>query len=146
MTIPAQSHPLDRLSRSDRRRWRRLDRQAQVALDAQQLRRLQGLAGCQTRLESVSPVGDGSPWVQVMELSVGGWRLVGRVPTRAGAVLEAALGTGPVLLTTAGRYGPYWTLGFGGPPLVLLVNRLTVLPADGGVDSASQGPGLARVG
>jgi hypothetical protein len=146
MTIPAQSHPLDRLSRSDRRRWRRLDRQAQAELDAQQLRRLQGLAGCRTRVQSLSPVEDGLSWVRVVELVVGGWRLIGRVPTRAGAVLEAALGAGPVSLTAAGRYGPYWTLGFGGPPVVLLVDRLTVLPADGGVSRAARGPGLARVG
>jgi hypothetical protein len=146
MTIPAQSHPLDRLSRSDRRRWRRLDRRAQATLDAQQLRRLQALAGCRTRVESVSPVEDGLPCVQVVELVVGGWRLVGRVPSRAAAVLEAALGAGRVSLTTAGRYGPYWTLGFGGPPVVLLVDRLTVLPADGGVSIAARGPGLARVG
>jgi hypothetical protein len=146
MTIPAQSHPLDRLSRSDRRRWRRLDRQAQAALDAQQLRRLQGLAGCRSRVESVSALGDGSPWVRVVEVRIGRWRLVGRVPAGAAAVLEAALGAGPTLLTAAGRYGPYWTLGFGGPPAVVLVDRLTVLPADGGASNAAHGPGLALVG
>ena len=146
MTIPAQSHPLDRLSRSDRRRWRRLDRQAQATLDARQLRHLQALAECRARVASVSPVEAGSPWVRVVEIAVESWRLVGRIPARAGAVLEAALGAGPVSLTTAGRYGPYWTLGFGGPPLVLLVDRLMVLPADGGVSSAARGPGLALVG
>ena len=148
MTIPAQSHPLDpldRLSRVDRRRWRRLDRQAQAVLDAQQLRRLQALAACRARVETVSFVEDRSPWVRVVELGVGRWRLVGRVPARAGAMLEAALGAGPVSLTAAGRYGPYWTLGFG-RPMLLLVNRLTVLPADGGVSSAARGPGLALVG
>jgi hypothetical protein len=133
--FPSPDHPLDRLSRADRRRWRRLDRGAQHELDAQQLRRLQGLAASRAPVDAVAPVESGSSWVTLLDLAVGSWRLVGRVPTRAGATLAAAVASGPVWLAAAGRYGPYWTLTFGGrgAPLALLVNRLVVSrKAEGG--------------
>jgi hypothetical protein len=135
MTAEALSHPLDRLPRADRRRWRRLDRQARSVLDAQQLRRLRGLARDQARVDAVSTVEAASPWVIVQELCIDGWRLVGRVPGRAAAALEAAAEAGPMWLAAAGRYGPYWTLTFGGrgAPLALLVNGLVVTRREGGL-------------
>jgi hypothetical protein len=148
MTILAPSDPLDRLSRADRRRWRRLDRQAQATLDAQQLRRLRALADRRPIVESVSSVATGSPWMIVLGLSVRSWRLAGRAPARAGAELAAAVTSGSVWLAAAGRYGPYWTLTFGGrsAPVALLLAGLTVSRDDGGVGGILRGPVLRLVG
>src|SRR5690242_8561045 len=107
MTVLAPSHPLDRLTRADRRRWRRLDRQARATLDAQQLGRLRGLAGDGATVTAVSRPDPVSATVTVVEVGVGGWRLVGRVAARAAGALEASVTAGPVWLTAAGRYGPY---------------------------------------
>jgi hypothetical protein len=148
MTTQPPSHPLDRLSRADRRRWRRLDARAQAVLDAQQLRRLRRLAEERVTLDSVHGLEASSPGVAVLELRVGGWRLVGRVAAWAGALVQTAVACGSVRLTTAGRYGPYWTLGFTGQeaPVTLLVNHLIVSGADGGAGRDMRWPGLQRVG
>jgi hypothetical protein len=148
MTVEALSHPLDRLSRADRRRWRRLDRQARTVLDAQQLRRLRGLASDRATVEAVSLLEVASPWVTLEELSIAGWRLVGRVPGRAAAALHAAVASGPMWLAAAGRYGPYWTLTFGGrrAPLAVLVSGLVVTRREGGLGGQVRWPELELLG
>jgi hypothetical protein len=147
MTIQVSSHPLDRLSRADRRRWRRLDREAQGVLDAQQLRRLRALAGSGFEVEFVSLVDGGSPLVSVVELRIDQWRLVGRAPAQAGTAIRAALAAGPVRLAAAGRYGPYWTLTFAGrgAPLAVLVNGLVLSRRDGGLSDELRQPRLELV-
>ncbi len=142
MTLEAPSHPLDRLSRADRRHWHRLEHQARAGLDAQQLRRLRALAGDRATVDAVAPLEVASPWVIVQELRIGGWRLVGRVPGRAAAVLDAAVACGPLWLAAAGRYGPYWTLTFGGrrAPVAVLVSGLVVARREGGLGAQLRSP------
>jgi hypothetical protein len=148
MTSPPPSHPLDRLSRADRRRWRRLDAGARAVLDAQQLRRVRCLADDRATVDSVRCLEASSPWVSVLAVGVGGWRLVGRVAAWAGALLEAAVASGPVEVVAAGRYGPYWTLGFHGPaaPVTLLVSHLVVSEAHGGAGDDVRWPDMQRAG
>ena len=148
MTVEALSHPLDRLSRADRRRWRRLDRQARTVLDTQQLRRLRGLANDRAGVDAISVLEVASPWVTVEELRIAGWRLVGRVPGRAVAALEATVASGPTWLTAAGRYGPYWTLTLGGrrAPLVVLVSGLVVMRREDGLGGHVRWPQLELLG
>src|ERR1700761_4408485 len=96
-----RSHPLDRLTRADRRRWRRLDAAARKALDQQQLRRLHRLAAESVTVDSVRCLDASSPWVVGLERGGGGWRLAGRGVAWAGAVLESALAAGSVQLRAA---------------------------------------------
>jgi hypothetical protein len=140
MTFPATADPLERLSRADRRRWRRLDRRARQVLEAQQLALIRRLAVSGAEVESVGPI-DGSEWPACgVELTVGSRRLTGRMPKTARVALNAAVASGPVQLASAGRYGPYWTLTFAGrgAPLVVLMAHLSVSgPAGGAGDAAS---------
>jgi hypothetical protein len=148
MTSQPLSHPLDRLSRADRRRWRRLDAGARAELDGQQLRRLRRLAEERVTVDSVHGLEASVAGVAVVELGISGWRLVGRVTAWAGSLLETAVATGSVRLTAAGRYGPYWTLSFAGEeaPLTLLVSQLIVSGADGGAGRDVGWPDVQRVG
>ena len=148
MPSPPPSYPLDRLPRADRRRWRRLDAEARAVLDAQQLRRVRRLAEDRATVDSARCLEASSPWVTVLALGVGGWRLVGRVAAWAGAVLEAAVASGSVQVVAAGRYGPYWTLSFNGreAPVTLLVSHLILSEVHGGVGYGVRWPDLERAG
>jgi hypothetical protein len=88
------------------------------------------------------------PLAVAVECFVGGRRLVGRASDSAWASLEAAMARGPVQLGGAGRYGPFWTLTFEGRagPLVVLANRVALLPSPGEVADRPRGAGAPTRG
>ena len=148
MTSTAASDPLERLSRADRRRWRRLDRQAQQILDAQQLALIRRLAVSQAGVDSVAPLESAQFPICWVEVAVGSRRLTGRMPKTARVALAAAVASGRVRLASAGRYGPYWTLTFTGraAPLVVLMAQLSVSGPAGGAGDAADRPVEELVG
>ena len=136
MNNPAVNDPIQRLSLSERRRWRSAERKTRLEHDAEQLAALQGMAQLQSSVTSMltedSPVGIGAP----VEMIIDGRRLrAWRVyrPTLA-ALKEALTSLATVPLLGVGRYGPYWVLTFklATEPLVVLADRLTLLPDWGG--------------
>jgi hypothetical protein len=88
------------------------------------------------------------PQAGAVELLVDGRRLVGRASAAALASLEAAIARGPVRIGGAGRYGPFWTLTFEGPdrPLVVLADRVALLPSAGEVAARPRLPGRQLAG
>jgi hypothetical protein len=144
MTMHPLHDPLEQLSRADRRRWRQDGRRVQQAYEASQLRALRGLAATHAEVCCLSTEGPepAFPRAVAVELFVGGRRLVGRASVAAWASLAAALARGPVQLGGAGRYGPFWTLTFEGRggPLVVLANRVALLPSAGEVADRPRAP------
>jgi len=142
--------PLDGLSRSERRQWRADSRRVSRQHEADQLAALRGLveAGCPvTGMVAVdSAFGLGGP----VEMIIDGRRLrAWRAYRPAVAALKDALSTiAHVPLAGVSRYGPYWVLTFklAAEPLVILVDRLTLMPDWGGQPGWSAGPGGPLVG
>jgi hypothetical protein len=139
--------PLDGLSSSERRQWRSHARRVAREHEAEQLAALRGLA------ENGSPVtgmvtvdssfGTGGP----VEMIIAGRRLrAWRAYRPAVAALKDAVSSiASVPLAGVSRYGPYWVLTFklATEPLVVLVDRLTLLPDWGGAygwNPAPMGP------
>jgi hypothetical protein len=96
----------------------------------------------------VQRTGPPHPRAVAVELFVDGRRLVGRASVAAWASLEAAIARGPVQLDGAGRYGPFWTLTFEGRdgPLVVLANRVALLPSAGEVADRPRVPARQLAG
>jgi len=127
---------LDGLSRSERRRWRSAARRVAREHEAEQLAALRGLAATGSHVTGMvaadSSYGLGGP----VEMIIDGRRLrAWRAYRPAISVLKDAL-TSITSVPLAGvtRYGPYWVLTFklAAEPLVVLVDRLTLLPDWGG--------------
>jgi hypothetical protein len=142
--------PIDALSRAERRRWRRLDRQVRRAHESEQLVLLGKLGAAAAEVSSITPstLVASSPPVSQVELTIAGRRVVGRVPLTALADLHAARGAGPLRLAGAARYGPYWTLTFNGSraPLVVLADAVWVSGQAGGAGCDEAGPVLQVAG
>jgi hypothetical protein len=151
MTMHPFPDPLEQLSRADRRRWRQESRRVQQAHEASQLRALRSLAATRASVCCISTVERAEPdypRAGAVELLVGGRRLVGRASLVALTSLEAAIARGPVQIGGAGRYGPFWTLTFEGPdrPLVVLADRVALLPSAGEVADRPLAPGRQLAG
>jgi hypothetical protein len=132
-------HPLERLSRSERRRWRTFVRLALKEHEADQLATLREFAAAGSGVTIMS-TRQGVGLTDSVEMIIDGWRLrAARVhrPTAA-ALREALASIASVPLAAASRYGPYWVLTFrtATEPLVVLMDRLTILPdwGDGQVE------------
>jgi hypothetical protein len=131
MNTDAAGDPLDRLSSSERRRWRRAERKLQRDHDAAQLAMLRNIAaagGGLTRLLCKDSCGQAT----AAEFEIAGAQIqVGRAhrPTLS-ALNEALASTLAIPLLAAGRYGPYWVLTFGQPDgqLAVLADNLTIIP------------------
>jgi hypothetical protein len=142
--------PLDGLSRSERRRWRADSRRVAREHEAAQLAALRGLAeaGCPVTgmVTADFALGLGGP----VEMIIDGRRLrAWRAYRPAVAALKDALSTiAHVPLAGVSRYGPYWVLTFklAAEPLVILVDRLTLMPDWGGQPGCSAGTGGPLVG
>jgi hypothetical protein len=131
--------PLQRLSRTERRNWRSAERRARRDHDAEQLATLRSFAATGSGVTGMraGDSGDsGGVLTDSVEMIIDGRRLrAARVYRPAVGALKEALGSiASVPLTAVGRYGPYWVLTFklATEPLVLLVERLTILPDWGG--------------
>ncbi len=161
MLIGPRPHPLERLSWSERFRVVADRRRTRLGLDALQLRILRALAGRRAEVSAIgSPPGDsprGGParyggWLagsgvgqmRPVEVSVANRRLSGRVSAEAAESLRVAMGSGPVVLVDAGRYGPYWTLAFATPleVLVVLADWVVLRPGPGGTAGDQRLPAL----
>ena len=149
MTSPPPSHPLDRLSRADRRRWRRLDagprgRAGRTAVaPACAAWRMTGPPWTPC-VASRRPRPGSRSWPSVSAAGGwwGGWR------PGPGRSWRPPWRRGRCRLSAAGRYGPYWTLSFNGPaaPVTLLVSHLVVSEAHGGAGDDVRWPDLERAG
>lgn len=136
MKAHSPQDPIGRFSRSERRQWASASRRAVKDHEAEQLATLRGIAqtgGAVTRVNSTdSPSGIASS----LEIVIEGRRLrAARVCRPTMAVLKEALSSiTHVPLSGVSRYGPYWVLTFklATEPLVMLVDRLTLLPDWGG--------------
>jgi hypothetical protein len=128
--------PLTRLTRSDRREWRAAAKRAQREHEAEQLATLQGLARSGSKVTGMVTEESSFGFCDPVEMIIEGRRIrAWRVYRPALARLREALTTiAHVPLSSAGRYGPYWVLTFkvATEPLVILVDRLTLLPEWGG--------------
>jgi hypothetical protein len=142
--------PLSNLSRSERRQWRSAAKQTQRRHEAEQLAALQGLAQTGTPVTGMIANETSFGFCDPVEMIIDGRRLrAGRVYRPAVAALREALSTiANVPLASAGRYGPYWVLTFklATEPLVMLVDRLTLLPDRGGSSTWTVTPAGPLVG
>lgn len=129
--------PLGRMSRSERRGWRQADRRAVREHEDSQLAALRGMAQSGGAVTGMLAGGD-SDFMGSVEMIIEGHRLRGaRVYRPTLAKLKEALGSiASVPLLAVSRYGPYWVLTFklATEPLVVLVDRLTLLPEWGGTN------------
>ena len=136
--------PLDRLSRSDRRDWRAAARRAQREHEAEQLAALQGLAQTGCHVTGMITGDSASGFCAPVEMIIDGRRLRAWRAYRPAlaALREALTNIAHVPLASASRYGPYWVLTFklATEPLVLLVDRLTLLPDRGGFQTRAPAP------
>jgi hypothetical protein len=136
--------PLNRLSRSERREWRAAARRAQREHEAEQLAALQGLAQIGSQVTSMITGESAFGFCTPVEMIIDGRCLrAWRVYRPALATLREALTSiANVPLAGASRYGPYWVLTFklATEPLVLLVDRLTLLPDRGGFHTRAPAP------
>lgn len=145
MKAHSPQDPIGRFSRSERRQLAAAARQAVKDHESEQLATLRGIAqagGAVTRVEATdSPSGIAS----ALEIVIEGRRLrAGRVYRPTMAVLKDALSSiTHVPLAGVSRYGSYWVLTFklATEPLVMLVDRLTLLPDWGGSSPWSGGSG-----
>ena len=131
LSTEAAGDPLDCLSRSECRRWRRAERRLLRERDAGQLTMLRNLAAAGGRLTGLR-CRDGCGQATPAEFVIAGARIqVERAHRPTLGVLNEALASAlAVPLLTAGRYGPYWVLTFGQPdgPLAVLADNLTIIP------------------
>ena len=132
------SEPVGRLSRSDRRAWKAFERETRRELEREQMETLRSMAAEGVAVTALSAPDLPEEFLDTtpVEIIISGRRLrVARMPLRAVAALRDAISTiAAVPLTAVGRYGPYWVLTFrlATEPLVVLADRLTVLPEWGG--------------
>jgi hypothetical protein len=131
MNTDAADDPLDCLSRSERRSWRRAERRLQRDHHAGQLTTLRAIAAAGGGLTGLL-CRDGCGQATAAEFVVAGVRIrVGCAhrPT-LGALNEALASALAVPLLAADRYGPYWVLTFGQPdgPLAVLADNLIIIP------------------
>lgn len=135
MAAEVPPDPLNILSRFDRRHWRRAVRRTVKEHEAEQLATLRGVAATGGTITGVSTAG-GTGLTDSIEMIIDGRRVRGiRVHRPTVAVLKDLLGSiAGVPLAAATRYGPYWVLTFktAAEPLVVLVDRLVILPDWGG--------------
>jgi hypothetical protein len=140
--------PLAFMSRSERRKWRQAERRIVRDHNARQLTTLLGLAATGGGLTSLA-YPDSGGYATSAEFIIAGQRIrAGRAHQATLGVLAQALGSSPAVgLLTAGRYGPYWVLTFELPaaPLVVLVDKLAILPGRRGGPAALTAP-LAPAG
>jgi hypothetical protein len=134
MKAKLPNHPLEALSRSEKRRWRTALRRALKEHEADQLTTLREFAAAGSGVTIMS-TWQGLGLTDSIEMIIDGWRVRGaRVhrPTAA-ALREALASIASVPLAAASRYGPYWVLTFktATEPLVVLMDRLTILPERG---------------
>ncbi len=136
--------PLNRLSRSDRREWRAAARRAQREHEAEQLAALQGLAETGSQVTGMITGDSTFGFCTPVEMIIDGRRLRAWRAYRPAlaALREALTNIANVPLASASRYGPYWVLTFklATEPLVLLVDRLTLLPDRGGMQTLAPAP------
>lgn len=153
MGARAVRDPIEQLSRAERRGWRLAARRAQKDHEADQLATLQGFVAAGTAVTGLVSSASSTLLTESVEMVIDGRRIQAhRVhrPTLA-ALKEALASIATVPLAAAGRYGPYWVLTFrtAAEPLVVLVDRLTILPDWGGGSgrmSAPTGPVMALAG
>jgi hypothetical protein len=142
--------PISHLSRSERRQWRAAARRTQRDHEAEQLAALQGLAQSGTPVTGMIATETSFGFCDPVEMIIDGRRLrAGRVYRPAVAALREALSTiANVPLAGASRYGPYWVLTFklATEPLVMLVDRLILLPDRGGSSTWTATPAGPVVG
>ena len=142
MNTDAARDPLDCLSRSERRSWRRAELRLRSDHDAGQLAMLRAIAAAGGGLTGLLCQVGGGP-ATAAEFVVAGTRIqVGRAHRLTLAALSEALASArAVPLLAAGRYGPYWVLTFGRPdgPLAVLADKLTIIP-DGPGRPPAHGP------
>jgi hypothetical protein len=136
--------PLSRLSRTERREWRTAARRAQREHEAEQLAALQGLAETGSHVTGMITGDSAFGFCTPVEMIIDGRRLTAwRAYRPALAALREALSSiANVPLAGASRYGPYWVLTFklATEPLVLLVDRLTLMPDRGGFQTWAPAP------
>jgi hypothetical protein len=115
--------------------WRRVDRRVRRDHESEQMTALRAMAAGGLGVTGVTASEGTLPGAQV-EMIIAGRRLrAARMSRRAASALrEAVSAVAAVPLTTVGRYGPYWVLTFrtAAEPLVVLADRLTLLPEWGG--------------
>jgi hypothetical protein len=142
--------PVGRMSRSERREWRAATRRGQREHEAEQLAALKGLAESGTPVTGMIATETSFGFCDPVEMIIDGRRLrAGRVYRPAVTALREALATiANVPLAGASRYGPYWVLTFklATEPLVMLVERLTLLPDRGGSSTWTSVPTGPLVG
>ena len=153
MTTWNSRDPLDNLSLSERRAWRRAEGRAKRDHETEQMAALRDIAATGSGVTGLrapsAEVAAGS--TAPVEMIIDGRRLrAGRMPRRSLAALREGLaGLASVPLTAVGRYGPYWVLTFklATEQLVVLADHLTLMPDWGGPGGrqAPVGP-LATVG
>lgn len=127
--------PASRVSRSERRRWQAIVRRLEHAFESDHLSTLRNLAAGRAPVQRLWSPGAGGLLTGPVQLMAGERRLaLARVQTQAWRRLSAAVGTGPVALAGAARYGRGWALTFRGPhaEVTLLADHVRFLPSDGG--------------
>jgi hypothetical protein len=137
MNSNAVNDPVQRMSRSERRGWRRADRRAVREHENSQLEALRDMAHTGSAVTSMLS-GAESDFTGSVEMIIEGRRLrAARVYRPTLAKLKEALGSiAAVPLLAVGRYGPYWVLTFkvATETLVVLADRITLLPEWGGTN------------
>lgn len=137
--------PIGRLTHSERRAWKSLERRTRRDHDREQMETLRSLAAEGSGVTGLRTPETRDDYFEMapVEMIISGRRLrIARMPRRAVAALREAMSTiALVPLTAVGRYGPYWVLTFKTTTeqLVVLADRLTLLPDWGG-------PGAVLVG
>jgi hypothetical protein len=138
MKMNQSSDLMPGLDKKSRRQWRRMEQRALKDHDADQLATLRNLAETRSTVTGIAGT-SGGVLTDSVEIFIEGRRLrAGRVYRPAVATLKEALGSiASVPLTAVGRYGPFWVLTFklATEPLVVLVDRLTLLPEWGGTST-----------
>jgi hypothetical protein len=131
MNSKALGDPLAVMSRPEHRKWRQAERRIVREHNARQLITLRCLAATGGALTSLT-YPDSGGYATSAEFMIAGKRIrAGRAHHPTLSALTQALGSRPaVALLAAGRYGPYWVLTFGLPaaPLVVLADKLSILP------------------
>jgi hypothetical protein len=135
MTGNLGGDPTKRISRSERRRWQTMMRRTVKEHEAEQLATLRRFAATGSGVTGMSTQ-RGMGLTDSVEMIIEGRRVRGaRIHRPTAAALREALSSiANVPLAAASRYGPYWVLTFktATEPLVVLIDRLTILPDWGG--------------
>jgi len=123
--------------------WRRVERRARREHERDQMAALREMAAGGLGVTGVTVAEGILPGLPV-EMIIAGRRLrAARMSRRAvSAMREAVSAVAAVPLTRVGRYGPYWVLTFrtAADPLVVLADRLTLLPEWGGPGGRTPSP------